>query len=127
VRRKPKIAPTFIEQGLSVVPPTTLLNFFILVMAYGRGVSLIRHARNAQQHSDHRGCYHSKATAAGDEGSGAGGIAHPTNARLMYRAIEKLAALAKREGVLLRQSYQSSARIVSFATFMSQSGYQAGS
>ena len=69
MRRKPKIAPTFVEQGLSVVPPTTLLNFFILVMAYGRGVSLIRHARNAQQHSDHRGRYHSKATAAGEEGA----------------------------------------------------------
>ena len=32
-------------------------------------------------------------------------IAHPTDARLMYRAIEKLVALAKREGVPLRQSY----------------------
>jgi hypothetical protein len=55
-----------------VVPPTTLLNlliFFVLVMAYGRGVSLIRYARNAQQHGDHRGRYHSKATAAGEEGA----------------------------------------------------------
>jgi transposase, IS5 family len=32
-------------------------------------------------------------------------IAHPTDARLMYRAIEKPVALAKREGVPLRQSY----------------------
>jgi len=32
-------------------------------------------------------------------------IAHPTDARLMYRAIEKLGALAKREEVPLRQSY----------------------
>ena len=32
-------------------------------------------------------------------------IAHPTDARLMYRAIEKLVALAKRHGVPLRQSY----------------------
>lgn len=32
-------------------------------------------------------------------------IAHPTDARLMYRAIEKLTALAKHERVPLRQSY----------------------
>jgi IS5 family transposase len=32
-------------------------------------------------------------------------IAHPTDARLAHRAIEKLADLAKREGVELRQSY----------------------
>jgi IS5 family transposase len=32
-------------------------------------------------------------------------ITHPTDAKLMYRAIVKLAALAKREGVELRQSY----------------------
>src|SRR6201987_1001985 len=32
-------------------------------------------------------------------------IAHPTDARLTHRAIEKLTALAKREGVELRQSY----------------------
>ncbi len=32
-------------------------------------------------------------------------IAHPTDARLTHRAIEKLAALAKREGITLRQSY----------------------
>jgi IS5 family transposase len=32
-------------------------------------------------------------------------IAHPTDARLLHRAIEKLTALAKREGVKLRQSY----------------------
>jgi IS5 family transposase len=32
-------------------------------------------------------------------------IAHPTDARLLHRAIEKLAALAKRLGVPLRQSY----------------------
>ncbi len=33
-------------------------------------------------------------------------IAHPTDARLMHRAIEKLVDLAKREGVELRQSYR---------------------
>jgi IS5 family transposase len=32
-------------------------------------------------------------------------VAHPSDARLMHRAIEKLVALAKREGVPLRQSY----------------------
>ena len=32
-------------------------------------------------------------------------IAHPTDARLMHRALVKLVALAKREGVMLRQSY----------------------
>jgi transposase, IS5 family len=32
-------------------------------------------------------------------------IAHPTDARLTHRAIEKLTKLAKREGVKLRQSY----------------------
>ena len=32
-------------------------------------------------------------------------IAHPTDARLTHRAIEKLVELAKREGVKLRQSY----------------------
>src|SRR6266446_10641259 len=32
-------------------------------------------------------------------------IAHPTDARLMYRAIEKLVGLARSEGVVLRQSY----------------------
>ncbi|MEW5704352.1 MAG: IS5 family transposase [Pseudomonadota bacterium] len=32
-------------------------------------------------------------------------IAHPTDARLMHRALEKLVGLAKREGVPLRQSY----------------------
>ena len=32
-------------------------------------------------------------------------IAHPTDARLMHRAIEKLVALARKEGVPLRQSY----------------------
>jgi IS5 family transposase len=32
-------------------------------------------------------------------------IAHPTDARLMHRALEKLVTLAKREGVELRQSY----------------------
>lgn len=32
-------------------------------------------------------------------------IAHPTDARLTHRAIEKLADLAKQEGVALRQSY----------------------
>ena len=33
-------------------------------------------------------------------------VAHPTDAKLMYRAREKLAALAKKHGVGLRQSYQ---------------------
>jgi transposase, IS5 family len=33
-------------------------------------------------------------------------IAHPTDARLMHRAIEKLADLSKREGIELRQSYR---------------------
>src|SRR5512135_488484 len=33
-------------------------------------------------------------------------IGHPTDARLMHRAIEKLVALARREGVVLRQSYR---------------------
>jgi IS5 family transposase len=33
-------------------------------------------------------------------------IAHPTDARLTHRAIEKLVALSKREGVELRQSYR---------------------
>jgi transposase, IS5 family len=33
-------------------------------------------------------------------------IAHPTDARLCYRAIQKLGDLAKREGVVLRQSYR---------------------
>ena len=32
-------------------------------------------------------------------------IAHPSDARLVHRAIEKLVALAKHEGVVLRQSY----------------------
>ena len=32
-------------------------------------------------------------------------VAHPTDARLMHRAMEKLVALAKHEGVVLRQSY----------------------
>jgi IS5 family transposase len=33
-------------------------------------------------------------------------IAHPTDARLMHRALEKLVALAQRSGVPLRQSYR---------------------
>jgi IS5 family transposase len=33
-------------------------------------------------------------------------IAHPTDARLMHRALEKLVALAQAEGVVLRQSYR---------------------
>ena len=33
-------------------------------------------------------------------------VAHPTDARLMHRALEKLVALAEREGVPLRQSYR---------------------
>jgi hypothetical protein len=32
-------------------------------------------------------------------------VAHPTDARLTHRAIEKLVDLAKREGVKLRQRY----------------------
>ena len=32
-------------------------------------------------------------------------VAHPTDARLMHRALEKLVALARRHGVVLRQSY----------------------
>jgi IS5 family transposase len=32
-------------------------------------------------------------------------VAHPTDARLMHRALEKLVKLARREGVRLRQSY----------------------
>ena len=42
-------------------------------------------------------------------------IAHPTDARLMHRAIEKLVALAKRSGVPLRQSY---ARVAKRAAIM---------
>jgi len=38
-------------------------------MANGRGVSLIRYARNAQQCGDHRRRHHSKATAANEEGA----------------------------------------------------------
>jgi IS5 family transposase len=33
-------------------------------------------------------------------------VAHPTDAKLMHRAREKLIALAKKHGVALRQSYQ---------------------
>ncbi len=33
-------------------------------------------------------------------------VAHPTDARLMHRALEKLVALAERSGVKLRQSYR---------------------
>ena len=33
-------------------------------------------------------------------------VAHPTDAKLMHRAREKLVALAKKQGVVLRQSYQ---------------------
>jgi transposase, IS5 family len=33
-------------------------------------------------------------------------VAHPTDAKLMHRAREKLVALAKKQGVALRQSYQ---------------------
>jgi IS5 family transposase len=42
-------------------------------------------------------------------------VAHPTDARLMHRAIEKLVALAKRSGVPLRQSY---ARVAKRAAIM---------
>jgi len=42
-------------------------------------------------------------------------IAHPTDARLMHRAIEKLVVLAKRSGVPLRQSY---ARVAKRAAIM---------
>ena len=33
-------------------------------------------------------------------------IAHPTDARLLHRAIEKLVDLSRREGAVLRQSYR---------------------
>jgi hypothetical protein len=39
-------------------------------------------------------------------GSRAKPIAHPTDARLMHRALEKLVALAQAEGVVLHQSYR---------------------
>jgi transposase, IS5 family len=42
-------------------------------------------------------------------------IAHPTDARLTHRAIEKLVSVAKREGVKLRQSY---ARVAKRAAIM---------
>ena len=42
-------------------------------------------------------------------------IAHPTDARLMHRAIEKLVTMAKRSGVPLRQSY---ARVAKRAAIM---------
>lgn len=42
-------------------------------------------------------------------------IAHPTDARLIHRAIEKLVSVAKREGVKLRQSY---ARVAKRAAIM---------
>jgi len=42
-------------------------------------------------------------------------IAHPTDARLTHRAIEKLVELAKREGIELRQSYL---RLAKRATIM---------
>src|SRR6202171_6445239 len=42
-------------------------------------------------------------------------IAHPTDARLMHRALEKLVALAKDAGVTLRQSY---ARVAKRAAIM---------
>jgi transposase, IS5 family len=42
-------------------------------------------------------------------------VAHPTDARLMHRALEKLAALAKDAGVPLRQSY---ARVAKRAAIM---------
>jgi len=42
-------------------------------------------------------------------------IAHPTDHRLLLRSIEKLVALAKREGVVLRQSY---ARVAKRASIM---------
>ncbi len=43
-------------------------------------------------------------------------IAHPTDARLLYRAIEKLVALAKREEVPLRQTYLRVAKRASIMT-----------
>ena len=62
-------------------------------------------------------------------------IAHPTDARLMHRALEKLVNLAKRHGVELRQSYLrvakraaimigrcAAARISSAATTSARSG-----
>jgi IS5 family transposase len=42
-------------------------------------------------------------------------VAHPTDARLMHRALEKLVKLARREGVELRQSY---ARVAKRAAIM---------
>ena len=33
-------------------------------------------------------------------------IAHPTDHRLLWKAIEKLTKMAKREGVIIRQSYR---------------------
>jgi IS5 family transposase len=36
----------------------------------------------------------------------AGAIAHPTDARLCHRALDKLVDLAERNGVRLRQSYR---------------------
>jgi IS5 family transposase len=42
-------------------------------------------------------------------------VAHPTDARLMHRALEKLVKLARREGVGLRQSY---ARVAKRAAIM---------
>jgi IS5 family transposase len=42
-------------------------------------------------------------------------VAHPTDARLMHRALEKLVRLARREGVGLRQSY---ARVAKRAAIM---------
>jgi hypothetical protein len=44
-------------------------------------------------------------------------IAHPTDARLMHRAIVKLVDLAKRNAVPLRQSY---ARVASHPSFRSK-------
>src|SRR5262249_1699246 len=43
-------------------------------------------------------------------------VAHPTDARLMHRALEKLVAFAKREGIALRQSY---VRVAKRAAIMS--------
>ena len=86
LRGRPQIALAGIEQcalfgkgrlrrakeiGPLVVPPTTRLNLLrlLVLVAYGRGVSLIRYARNAQQRGHKRRRHHSKATAAGEEGA----------------------------------------------------------
>ncbi len=43
-------------------------------------------------------------------------VAHPTDARLMLRALQKLVAFAKREGIVLRQSYRRVAKRAAIMT-----------